>query len=109
MKEMNPLAPNDLEHTVRVMLIKSEEAAGMLESLRHGHAPIEIFDKGTYWLVQGRDEIALDAEDLGDRLGRDVAIEDILVSFATYAGRVEVSGSVVRVTAEFPQIDPEVS
>ena len=94
---------SDLTHhadSVRVMLLKSEETEGIIDVLREGSDPPQIVDRGTYWLVNGEGEISLDAAAVGDRLGRDFDVDDILVNFASYAGRVEISETVIRVTAE---------
>jgi hypothetical protein len=92
------------EDFVRVMLTKSEDATGILAVLRNGPDPVTIVDRGTYWLVEGHGEINVDVDDVGDRVGREVSVEDILVAFTSYAGRIDVDDTAVRVTAEFLQM-----
>lgn len=94
----------DLNGSIRVMLTKSAETEAMLAVLRDSTPSATFTDKGTYWQVETRGELRLDAEDVSDQLGRALTVEDLLVNFATYAGRAEIDGDEIRVTSEFLQI-----
>src|SRR5262245_58400929 len=86
------------------MLMKSEESAAAVDLLSVQSEQCTILDKGTYWQVEAVDEIVLDVDALAAGVGRDVSVEDLLVSLATYVGRIEVSVDTIRVTAEFLQV-----
>lgn len=99
-------ATGELAGKVRVMLMKSDETDALLELLRDTGPPdLEIRDKGTYWQLEAHREIVIDAAELSDYVGREMSVEDVLVNFATYIGRVDVQDGAVSVTAEFLQID----
>jgi hypothetical protein len=94
----------DLNGLTRVMLTKSAETEAMIAVLRNSIPSATFTDKRTYWQVEARGEIRLDAEDVSDQLGRALTVEDLLVNFATYAGRAEIDGDEIRVTSEFLQL-----
>jgi hypothetical protein len=90
---------------VRVGLMKSTEGDAIVALVRRSGRPVTITDRGAYWMLEAPGELTVDADELSDEIGEDVSVEDILVTFASYAGRAEVDGDVVRVTARFLQID----
>lgn len=96
-------ATPDLGDTVRVYLMKTDEADAMIDTL-DGREDVRLEDKGAYWMLEGQKEIAFDPDDVSDLLGRDVTLEDLLVTFATFAGRVDASSGRLLVTSEFPQM-----
>jgi hypothetical protein len=95
----------DLTDVVRVGLTKTTEAEAIMEVMQRGRTDITVADRGSYWLIEGHREITIDAEDVADELGHDLTVEQVLVSFASYAGRAEIDGTLLRVTSEFLQLD----
>jgi hypothetical protein len=95
--------PPDMGDTIRVYLTKTDEADAMIDSL-DGRDDVSLEDKGAYWMIEGQKEIAFDPEEVSDLLGRTVTLEDLLVTFATFAGRVDASTDRLVVTSEFPQM-----
>lgn len=100
---MEDQATPDMGDTIRVYLMKTDEADAMIDTL-DGRADVTLEDKGAYWMLQGQKEIAFDPDDVSDLLGRDVTLEDLLVTFATFAGRVDASDGRLVVTSEFPEM-----
>jgi hypothetical protein len=92
---------------VRLALMKSTEGDAIVALMRRSGHPVTITDRGAYWMLEAPDEIAVDVEELSDEVGEDVSVEDILVTFTSYAGRAEVDGDIVRVTSRFLQLDEE--
>jgi hypothetical protein len=86
------------------MLIKSDENQSVLAALLDRSEPVTVKDKGTYWQVEGDDEIVIDATAVSDHLGREVEVDDLLVGFATYVGRIVIDDFQLRVTSTFPQV-----
>lgn len=85
---------------VRVMLSKSDESRATLATLTALQHPPHVTDKAAYWQVEHPDEIIIDAERVGDYLGREITVDEILGSFSTYVGRVDVDGDRIQVTRE---------
>ena len=90
---------------VRGMMSKSDESRATLATLAGLQHPPHVTDKAAYWQVEHPDEIIIDADRVGDHLGREITVDEILASFATYVGRVDVDGERIRVTQEFLQVE----
>lgn len=90
---------------VRVMMGKTEESRAVLATLAGLAHPPRVTDKTTYWQVEHPDQIFIDIDGVCDHLGREVTVEEILASFATYVGRIDVDDDGIRVTAEFLQVE----
>ncbi|MEW6475722.1 MAG: MmoB/DmpM family protein [Actinomycetota bacterium] len=95
------------EGFVRIGLMKTAEGDGIVALVRRSNPAVTVTDRGAYWVLEAAGELTVDAEELSDELGEDVTVEDILVTFASYAGRAEIDGDVVRVTSQFPQMGME--
>jgi hypothetical protein len=89
---------------VRVMMSKTEESRAVLATLADLQDPPQVRDKKTYWQVEDPDEIIIDVDRVGDHLGRDIEIDDLLADFVTYVGRVDIDDQRIRVTAQFLQV-----
>lgn len=90
---------------VRVMMSKSDESRATLATLTSLQHPPHVIDKSAYWQVEHPDEIIIDADKVGDQLGREITVDEILASFATYVGRVDVNDERIRVTQELLQVE----
>lgn len=90
--------------SVSICLMKGEDAEAAVESVQELQPHVSAVDEGTFWVLQSPTEIVLDVVDIGERLGRDLPVHEFLVSFASYSGRAEVDGDLIRVTSDMLQL-----
>ena len=95
-------APRD---SVSICLMKGEDAEAAVESIGELDPDVKVVDAGTFWVLEKQGEIVLDVADIADRVGRPMAVHQFLVSFASYVGRAEVDGDLIRVTSDLLQLN----
>ena len=49
-------------------------------------------------------DAGLDVVDIGDRKGTTMSVQDVLVSFSSFVGRIEIEGDEIRVTPDLPNM-----
>lgn len=95
----------EARRVVTICMMKGEDADATVASVRESQPDVQAVDRGTYWMLEGTEEIVLDIEDISDRLGRTLTVGDLLVSFSSFVGRADVTDEHIRVTSEMLQIE----
>lgn len=90
---------------ITLCVMKGTDGDVMAESVHELQPDVRITDKGPYLQLESEHEIILDVEDIASRRGIHMTVQDVLVSFSSFVGRVEVTDTEVRITPDLPQLD----
>jgi hypothetical protein len=90
---------------ITLCVMKGQDGDVMVESVQESQPGVRIVDKGPYTQLQSEEAIILDVEDIGSRRGTAMTVQDVLVSFSSFVGRIEIEGDEIRVTPDLPQME----
>jgi hypothetical protein len=79
-------------------------AAAAVDSLECCAIRVEDFD--AYVKIVAPEEIALDLDEIGDRLGRSLTMGEFLGALSSYTGRVVLSERRVTICSDLPGLLP---
>jgi methane monooxygenase regulatory protein B len=96
---------------VVLTLTKADEIEATVEWLadRYADEPsFSIEDAGTYYRIDCLEGFEIDAEEIGELLGRPFSVYDLLVNVSTTIGRAYVNGNVFAITTDLIGFEREV-
>jgi methane monooxygenase regulatory protein B len=104
---------NAVVETRRVVLTltKADEIEATVEWLadRYAEEPsFSIEDSGTYYRIDCLEGFEIDADEIGELLGRPFSVYDLLVNVSTTIGRAYVNGNVFAITTDLLGFEREV-
>jgi methane monooxygenase regulatory protein B len=104
---------NAVVETRRVVLTltKADEIEATVEWLadRYAEEPsFSIEDAGTYYRIDCLEGFEIDADEIGELLGRPFSVYDLLVNVSTTIGRAYVNGNVFAITTDLLGFEREV-
>lgn len=88
---------------ITLCVMKGQDGDLMVESVQESQPDVRITDKGPYMQLESEVEIVLDVEDIGSRRGTAMTTQDVLVSFSSFVGRVEVTDTEIRITPDMTE------
>ena len=89
---------------ITLCVMKGGDGDLMVESIQESQPEVRITDRGPYMQLQSEEAIVLDVVDIGDRKGTTMSVQDVLVSFSSFVGRIEIEGDEIRVTPDLPNM-----
>ncbi|MGH9000069.1 MAG: MmoB/DmpM family protein [Acidimicrobiia bacterium] len=92
---------------ITLCVMKGQDGDLMAESVHEFQPDVRIVDKGPYLQLESEEPIILDVEDIASRKGTAMTVQDVLVSFSSFVGRVELTDTEIRITPDLPQLDGE--
>jgi hypothetical protein len=104
---------NAVVETRRVVLTltKADEIEATVEWLAERYAEEPSFtieDSGTYYRIDCLEGFEIDADEIGELLGRPFSVYDLLVNVSTTIGRAYVNGNVFAITTDLLGFEREV-
>jgi hypothetical protein len=90
---------------VALVLMKGEAAEATIDAIDEDCPAVDIQDHGTYWLLEADDEICIEMERVGRRLGRSIALRQWLDVMSSFVGRAAPGSDYFRVTSERFDLD----
>ena len=90
---------------ITLCVMKGGDGDLIVESLQESQPEVRVTDRGPYMQLQNEDPIVLDVVDIGDRKGIAMSVQDVLVSFSSIVGRVEIEGDEIRLTPDLPNLE----
>ena len=96
---------------VVLTLTKADEIEATVEWLadRYAEEPgFSIEDSGTYYRIDCLEGFEIDADEIGELLGRPFSVYDLLVNVSTTIGRAYVNGNVFAITTDLLGFEREV-
>jgi hypothetical protein len=90
---------------ITLCVMKGQDGDLMVESVQESQPEVRITDRGPYMQLQSEEAIVLDVEDIGSRRGTAMSVQDVLVSFSSFVGRIEIEGDEIRITPDLPQME----
>jgi methane monooxygenase regulatory protein B len=88
---------------VVLALTKSDEVEVTVDWLTERHADepsLQITDCGTFYRIDCLEGFEIDADEIGELLGRPFSVYDLLVNVSTTIGRAYVNGNVFAITTD---------
>jgi hypothetical protein len=99
------ITTHDDARKVALVLMKGEEAEATIDVIDEDYPAVNIQDHGTYWLLEADDEICVEMERVGRRLGRSIALRQWLSVMSSFVGRAAPGSDCFRVTSELLDAD----
>ena len=96
---------------VVLTLTKADEIEATVEWLAERYADepsFRIEDAGTYYRIDCLEGFEIDADEIGELLGRPFSVYDLLVNVSTTIGRAYVNGNVFAITTDLLGFEREV-
>ena len=90
---------------ITLCIMKGGDGDLIIESVEESQPEVRVIDRGPYTQLQAEVPIVLDVVDIGDRKGTTMSVQDVLVSFSSIVGRVEIEGDEIRLTPDLPNLE----
>ncbi|MGH8007656.1 MAG: MmoB/DmpM family protein, partial [Candidatus Binatia bacterium] len=90
----------EAKDTVGMVLMGSEEAEAAVQMLREQRPDLTITYTDCFYSIDGRGKIEIDLAELSDRMGREITVQDFLVVFSTFYGRINMDEKCFGVYAD---------
>ena len=89
---------------ITLCIMKGGDGDLIVESVQESQPDVRVTDRGPYMQLQNEVPIVLDVVDIGDRKGTTMSVQDVLVSFSSIVGRIEIEGDEIRLTPDLPNM-----
>lgn len=90
---------------VVLVMSKSRESDATLDVIAADFPELSVDDHGSYWSIEGLDNITIDLVRVAEELGEPISMPKFLISMTSYIGRAQPDDRYFIVTSDMLQME----